>query len=77
MIKRTIINWASENKLWAYLLAGAIGLPLLLGLGGLVLALMVMLLTAIGVSTAMAIAIVTLVVLGAITGAVAYYYFEE
>ena len=77
MIKKTILNWSRENKLWAYLIAGAIGLPLLLGVGGLVLTLIVFLLTLLGVSTAIAIAIVTLAVVGTIAGAVAYYYFED
>ena len=76
-VKNTIINWAKENKLLAYLVAGAIGLPLLLGVGGLVLTFIVFILTLIGISTVVAIAIVTLTVIGAIAGAVAYYYFEE
>ena len=76
-IKQTIINWASENKLWAYLIAGAIGLPLALGIGGLALTIVVFILTLLGISTGIAIAIVTLAVLGTIGGAAAYYYFED
>lgn len=30
-MKRAIINWATENRTLAYVLAGAIGLPLALG----------------------------------------------
>ena len=76
-VKNTIINWAKENKLIAYLVAGAIGLPVALGLGGLVLTFIVFVLTLIGIGTGVAIAIVTLAVIGAIAGAVAYYYFED
>ena len=76
-VKNTIVNWAKENRLLAYLVAGAIGLPLLLGVGGLILTLIVFLLTLIGIGTGVAIAIVTLAVIGAIAGAAAYYYFED
>lgn len=76
-VKQTFINWARENKLLAYLLAGAIGLPVLLGIGGLAITLIVGLLTLIGLSTGVAIAIVTLAIVGAIGGAAAYYYFED
>ena len=76
-VKNTIINWAKENKLIAYLVAGAIGLPVALGLGGLILTFIVFILTLIGISTGVAIVIVTLAVIGALAGAVAYYYFEE
>lgn len=76
-VKKTIINWAKENRLAAYILAGTIGLPLALGLGGLALTLVVFILTLIGVSTTIAIGIVTLAVIGAVAGATAYYYFED
>lgn len=76
-VKNTIVNWANENRLLAYLIAGAIGLPLLLGVGGLILTSIVFILTLIGIGTGVAIAIVTLAVIGAIAGAVAYYYFED
>ena len=77
MIKKTIINWSRENKLWAYILAGAIGFPLILAVGGLVLSLFIFLLTLLGISTGIAIAIVSLAVIGTVAGAVAYYYFED
>ena len=76
-VKTAIINWAKENKVLAYILAGAIGLPVALGIGGLALTLLIFILTLLGVSTGVAIAIVTLAVLGAIGGAAAYYYFED
>ena len=76
-VKNTIVNWANENRLLAYLIAGAIGLPLLLGVGGLILTSIVFILTLIGIGAGVAIAIVTLAVIGAIAGAVAYYYFED
>lgn len=75
--KQTLINWAKENKVFAYILVGAIGLPVALGIGGLVLSLLIFILTLIGVSTGIAIAIVTLSIIGALGGAAAYYYFEE
>lgn len=76
-VKQTFINWARENKLLAYLLAGAIGLPVLLGIGSLAVTLIIGLLTLIGLSTGVAIAIVTLCIIGALGGAAAYYYFED
>lgn len=76
-VKNTIINWAKENKILAYILVGAIGLPVALGIGGLVLTLLIFILTLLGVSTGVAIATVTLAIVGAIGGAAAYYYFEE
>ena len=76
-VKNTIVNWANENKLLAYLIAGAIGLPLILAIGGLVLSLLIFLLTLLGISTSIAIAIVTLAFIGAVAGAAAYYYFED
>lgn len=76
-VKNTIINWAKENKILAYVLAGAIGLPIILGIGGLVLTLLIFILTLLGFSTGVAIATVTLALVGAIGGAAAYYYFED
>lgn len=76
-VKNTIINWAKENKILAYILVGAIGLPIALGIGGLVLTLLIFILTLLGVSTGIAIATVTLAIVGAIGGAAAYYYFED
>lgn len=76
-VKNTFVNWAKENKVLAYILAGAIGLPVALGVGGIVLSLLIFILTLIGISTGIAIAIVTLAIIGALGGAAAYYYFED
>lgn len=32
-VKRTIVNWINENKKLAYILGGAIGLPLIIAAG--------------------------------------------
>ena len=66
-IKRTIRNWATENRTLAFVLAGAVGLPLAMALVGGIFILITWLLSFV-FGTAMAILIIFFAMVGAITG---------
>lgn len=76
-VKQTIQNWINENKRAAFIIAGAVGLPLLLVLGGGILSLVVFVLTLFGLSTSVSILITSLMVIGAIGGFLAYNWLDD
>lgn len=66
-IKRTLKNWATENRTLAYVIAGAIGLPLALAIIGAVFVLITWMLSFI-FGTAIAMLIIFFALLGALIG---------
>lgn len=72
-VKRTITNWVNENKKLAYILGGAIGVPLLLATGiGLFFGILYVLSLVFG--TAIAAALMIIMPIGAGVG---YYLYTE
>jgi hypothetical protein len=76
-VKQTITNWISENQRAAFIIAGAVGLPLLLAIGGGLLALVANIFMWFGLSTAASLLITSLMVIGAIGGLVAYSWLDD
>lgn len=76
-VKQTILNWINENQRAAFIIAGAVGLPLLLAVGGGILTLVVFILMLFGLSTTVSIMITSLMVIGAIGGLLAYSWLDD
>ena len=70
-------TWVENNERLAFVLLGAIGLPLFLALGGGVMTLLVCIFMWFGISMTASILITSLMVLGAIGGLVAYNEFGK
>jgi len=76
-VKQTILNWVDENQRAAFVIAGAVGLPLLLAIGGGVLALLINIFMWFGLSTTASILVTSLMMIGAIGGFLAYSWLDD
>ena len=76
-VKATITNWINENQRLALVIAGAVGLPLVLGLGAAIVVLVANIFMWFGLSPAVALLITSLMTIGAIGGYLAYGWLDD
>jgi hypothetical protein len=76
-VKNTFLNWFNENQRLAFVILGAIGLPLLLVIGGGAMVLVVNIFMWFGLSTSVSILTTSLMVIGAIGGFLAYSWLDD
>ena len=77
MIKQTINNWINEHQRLALTLAGALGLPIALGIIFGVVVLLANLLVLMGFSPMTAISILFLMLVGGLGGFLAYNWLDD